>query len=196
MKKALIPVVMSSVFFCGGVMAAAADNDSSHATLNFTGKVTSNLCQVSTTDTVKDINLGEVTKTQITSGAYRPQSFTVTLNNCDTTTNSISYTIADNNGSAGATGQHLEPLSDDTSARGVGVFIQKSDGTAVQIGQEQSITVQKEGANALPQQSIALRAYISKKAGVTDANVSGGTVNANATMTIKTAVATAAPGTI
>ncbi|EGO9522587.1 type 1 fimbrial protein [Escherichia coli] len=190
MKKAIISLAAVSILLSGGVMASGANNDSSYATLNFEGRVTSNLCQVSTADTTTDIELGEVTVAQIKEATYKPQSFVVTLNNCDTTTESISYTIADKNGSAGATAAYLEPESNDTSAQGVGVYIEKSDGTPVTIGREESLAVQKDVSGALPQQSIALRAYIKDK-GDAD-SVVGGSVNASATMTIKTAVAASA----
>ncbi|EFJ2925019.1 type 1 fimbrial protein [Escherichia coli] len=189
MKKTMLSLAVISSLFSGAAMAAGADNDSSYATLNFSGRVTSNLCQVSTENTTTDINLGEVTVSQIKEGTYKPQSFVVTLNNCDTTTNSITYTIADKNGSAGATAQYLEPESNDTSATGVGVYVEKSDATPITIGSEQSLDVQKDESGALPQQSIALRAYIKEKADPD--SVIGGTVNASATMTIKTATATA-----
>lgn len=143
MKKTMLSLAVISSLFSGAAMAAGADNNSSYATLNFSGRVTSNLCQVSTENTTTDINLGEVTVSQIKEGTYKPQSFVVTLNNCDTTTNSITYTIADKNGSAGATAQYLEPESNDTSATGVGVYVEKSDATPITIGSEQSLDVQK-----------------------------------------------------
>lgn len=187
MKKTIMSLAVVSALLSGGAMAAGASNDTSYATLNFSGRVTSNLCQVSTADTTTDVDLGEVTVTQVKDGTYKPQSFVVTLNNCDTTVDSIAYTIADKNGSAGVTADYLEPESNDTSAQGVGVFIEKSDGTPITIGSEESLDVQKDGTGALSQQSIALRAYVKDKGVV--GNVVGGTVNASATMTIKTAAA-------
>ena len=89
MKKTIMSLAVVYALFSGAAMAASAANDSSYATLNFTGRVTSNLCQVSTNDVVQSIDLGEVTKQQITDRAVKKQSFSVTLNNCDTTVSKI-----------------------------------------------------------------------------------------------------------
>lgn len=195
MKKNMTALFIASALFSGMAMADAgvlATNDSSQATLNFEGRVTSNACQVSTSDVNKTIELGEVTMTQLDYGSgSQAQSFNVELVNCDTNTESISYTLADVNGSASSM-DYLIPESGDTSATGVGVFVEKSDGTPVTTGQE--VTVDNLGQDAtgtLSSQTIALKANIRK----TDSNVDAtpGSVNAKGTLTIRTAVSTVNP---
>lgn len=182
-----------SILVSGSALAAPSANDSSTATLNFTGKVTNSLCQVSTADITKNIALGEVSKSAMdTNGKSPAQSFSVTLNNCDATTNDISYVISDVNNST-SNALYLEPKSGDTSAGGVGVFLEKSDGTAIKIGETVALDIIKDtGSNnqALPQQTIPLKAYIGKKND--SATVTAGTVDAGAIMTIR-ATTTANP---
>lgn len=180
-----------SILVSGSALAAPSANDSSTATLNFTGKVTSSLCQVSTADITKNIALGEVSKSAMeTNGKSPAQSFSVTLNNCDASTNDISYVISDVNNST-SNAPYLEPKSGDTSAGGVGVFLEKSDGTAINIGETVELDIITGSNNqALPQQTIPLKAYIGKKN--QNAAVTAGTVDAGAIMTIR-ATATANP---
>ncbi|MKO33735.1 type 1 fimbrial protein [Escherichia coli] len=186
MKKTIMSLAVVSALFSGAAMATSADNDSSYATLNFSGRVTSNLCQVSTDNVTQSIDLGEVTKQQITDRATKKQSFSVTLNNCDTTVSQISYVLADgNNNKNQAT--YLQPKSGDTSAQGVGVYVTKSDGTAINVGTKYDIDVQKanDGTSALPQQVIALTGYIDSITPGDVSGVVGGTVEATGTLTIK-----------
>ncbi len=65
MKKTIMSLAVVSALFSAGAMAdlsadGKADNSASTATLNFTGKVTSSLCQISSDDIAKTINLGEI----------------------------------------------------------------------------------------------------------------------------------------
>ena len=186
MKKTIMSLAVVSALFSGATMAASADNDSSYATLNFSGRVTSNLCQVSTDSVTQSIDLGEVTKQQITDSATKKQSFSVTLNNCDTTVSQISYVLADGNNNQ-SQAAYLQPKSGDTSARGVGVYVTKSDGTAINVGTRYDIDVQKanDGTSALPQQVIALTGYIDSTTPGNASGVVGGTVEAIGTLTIK-----------
>lgn len=186
MKKTVMSLAVVSALFCGAAMATSADNDSSYATLNFSGRVTSNLCQVSTDNVTQNIDLGEVTKQQIKDSATKKQSFSVTLNNCDTSVSQISYVLADGNNNQ-SNAAYLQPKSGDTSAQGVGVYVTKSDGSAIQVGQSYNIDVQKDtdGNSALPQQVIALTGYIDSITPGDDSGVAGGTVEATGTLTIK-----------
>ena len=191
MKNKLLNLALLALFGASGtaLAAASAANDSSSATLDFSGKVTSSLCQVSTSDLTRSINLGEVSATALENGGKAPaQSFSVTLNNCATNTGAISYVFSDANG--GSSTAYLQPTSNDTSASGVGVFLEQSDGTAITIGDAVSLNVVKgtDGTSALPQQTIPLQAYIGKIN--SSARVTEGTVNANAVMTIRTVAAT------
>lgn len=192
MKKKVLALAVFSVLASGSVFAAPAANDSSAATLNFGGKVTASLCQVSTADLTKDIDLGEVSKAALdTSGKSPAQSFSVTLNNCDTSTANIDYVFSDVNGSTN-NAPYLEPKATDTSASGVGVFLAKPDGTKIDVGQNVKLDIIKDtnGTSALPQQTIPLQAYIGKKN--TNAGVTAGTVDASAILTIR-ATAAAVP---
>lgn len=189
MKKTIMSLAVISTLFSGAAMAASAANDSSYATLNFSGRVTSNLCQVSTDNVTQSIDLGEVTKQQITDGATKKQSFSVTLNNCDTTVSQISYVLTDGNNNQN-TANYLQPKSGDTSAQGVGVYVTKSDGSAVTVGTKYDIDVQKgdDGVSALPQQVIALTGYIDSIVPGDVSSVVGGTVDAIGTLTIKASI--------
>ncbi|CAD5789287.1 fimbrial protein [Escherichia coli] len=188
MKKGVMALAIVSAFAAGTAIAAPSANDSSSARINFEGKVTASLCQINTADMTKDIMLGEVSRSALDATGKSPaQSFSVTLNNCDSTTNDITYVFSDANG-ASNNAKYLEPTAGDTSAGGVGVFIQKSDGTDVSIGQTVTLDVIKDGGNlTLPEQTIPLRAYIGKKEA--SSVVSAGTVAATGVMTIRTAAA-------
>lgn len=195
LKKTIMSLAVVSVLLSGSATAelnniGQADNSASNATLNFKGKVTSSLCQVSTGDVSKTIQLGEVSAAQLKNGTGRgpSKSFSVSLENCDPTVSTISYVIRDQNGSvdtAGGTSAYLVPESSDTSAKDVGVYIADSKGTAIQIGDTVEINATTDGENALASQVIPLTAYISK---VGD-NVVAGDVNAVGVMTIKAAAA-------
>ena len=185
MKKMIMPLTMVSVLMSGSALAAPGANDSSQATLNFNGRVTSSLCQVKTDDVVKDIYLGEVSKSALEANAQGPkQSFQVNLINCDTTVSDISYVLSDANGNG--TAAYLIPKSGDTSATGVGVYVEKSDGTPVGVGNTQTLTVTKNGTDALSEQVIPLRAYIGAQGGAAGvAAVTAGTVDATGILTIR-----------
>ncbi|WP_247999724.1 fimbrial protein [Escherichia marmotae] len=190
MKKNMTALFIASALFSGMAMADAsvlATNDSSQATLNFEGRVTSNACQVSTSDVNKTIELGEVTMNQLDFGSgSQAQSFNVELVNCDTNTESISYTLADVNGSE-SNKEYLIPESGDTSATGVGVFVEKSDGSTVTTGQEITLdNLGQDGNGTLSSQTIALKANIRKTDDTVDATP--GSVNAKGTLTIRTTV--------
>ncbi|GDA12128.1 F1C major fimbrial subunit precursor [Escherichia coli] len=190
LKKTVMSLAIFSALLSGSAMAASAANDSSYATLNFTGRVTSNFCQVSTNDVTQSIDLGEVTKQQIADGSTKKQSFSVTLNNCDSTVSKISYVLADGNNNQN-TANYLQPKSGDTSAQGVGVYVTKSDGSAITVGTKYDIDVQKanDGTSALPQQVIALTGYIDSITPGNAESVVGGTVDATGTLTIKATAA-------
>lgn len=200
MKKAIMSLAVVSALLSGSAMAAVsangqADNSASTATLNFTGKVTSSLCQVNTSDLTKTISLGEVSAATLnTSGAHSPlQSFTVGLSNCDPSVSDITYTIRDGNGLSaqnGATSAYLIPLSGNTSASGVGVFITDSQGKAIQIGETKTAGVTQVDGEAQSEQTISLAAYISN---VNGAKPTAGTVDATGIMTIKASAAVAKP---
>ncbi|EES9566313.1 TPA: fimbrial protein [Escherichia coli] len=193
MKKTIMSLAVVSALMNGVAFAAPADNDPSKATLNFSGRVTSSLCQVKTDDLTKDISLGEVSKSALAASGKGPaQSFQVNLINCDTTTNDISYVLADANGNGnGANGAstYLVPKSGDTAAEGVGVFVETSNGTKVNIGTEQTLKVVSNGATALSEQVIPLRAYIGTQNGtggtIGTNGLKAGTVDATGVLTIR-----------
>lgn len=196
MKKTIMSLAVVSALFSGAAMAdlndyGQADNSASTATLNFTGKVTSSLCQVSTEGIEQTIQLGEISASQLnnTGGRAPGHSFYVNLENCDPTLSTISYVIRDQNGSvdtAGGTSGYLIPESSNTSAKNVGVYITDSKGTAVNIGSTVTINATQSGGEALASQSIPLVAYIAKSGAE---NAVAGDVKATGVMTITTAVA-------
>ncbi|ENZ5952289.1 fimbrial protein [Escherichia albertii] len=192
MKKQIISITaLASVLLSTAALAAPATNDESQATLNFQGRVTSSLCQVDTTDMEKNIQLGELSLAELKATGKGPaKSFAVKLTNCDTTLNTISYTIAGAN-NQGENKQYLIPASNDTSAKGVGVWIEDNTGKPIQIGSEMQATVVKNKENALSVQTIPLQAYIGTQTGSADqsGSVKAGTVDATAVMTIRTAAA-------
>ncbi|EFB7602049.1 type 1 fimbrial protein [Escherichia coli] len=199
-NKTIMSLAVISALLSGSAMAAVsengqADNSSSTATLNFSGKVTSSLCQVNTSDLTKTIALGEISAAALnTTGAHSPrQSFTVGLSNCDPSVSNITYTIRDGNGlpdQGGATSPYLIPKSSDTSASGVGVFIADPEGNPIQIGQNRDVGVTKVNGQAQSEQAISLTAYIGN---VGDGQPTAGVVDATGVMTIK-ATAAATPG--
>ncbi len=197
MKKTIMSLAVVSALLSGSAMAdltgGQADNSASTATLNFSGKVTSSLCQVSTADLTKSVVLGEASAAALANGGQSPyQSFTVSLANCDPTTANITYTIRDGNGLPGAEANesdYLIPKSTDTSASGVGVYIADPEHNPIKIGANQNAGVTQVGGAAESEQTIALTAYM-KATGGTD-NVRAGVVDAIGIMTIKAAAADA-----
>lgn len=195
MKKTIMSLAVVSALFSAGAMAAPAANDASTATLNFTGRVTSSLCQVDTGSVEQNISLGEVSASALKATGIAPaKSFSVSLVNCDTGTGKITYNIADaNSAGAATTAAYLQPIAEDDSAGGVGVFIQTSDHKDVTIGQDKDFAVVKDQqGNALSTQTIALTAYMATtdKAADTDGSkVTPGTVSARGVMTIKATAA-------
>ncbi|HFZ1748450.1 TPA: fimbrial protein [Klebsiella oxytoca] len=193
-KKNVLVLAMLTALMSGSALAASGENNSSDATLNFSGKVTSSLCQVNTSDLTKNISLGEISATALQASGKAPaQSFNVVLNNCDTSTGKISYVFADSNGSS-PNAAYLEPTSGDATASGVGVFLEQSNGTKINIGQAVELDTIKgaDGNSALPQQTIPLKAYIGKK--TNNGQTTAGSVNATAIMTIRAAAAPAVGG--
>lgn len=205
MKKTIMSLAVVSALFSAGAMAATtlsadgkADNSASTATLDFTGKVTSSLCQVNSNDIIQTIELGDISSAQLKSGTGRGPSktFTVGLINCDPTVSNISYVISDSNGSS-ANGQntsaYLVPKQTDDSAKGVGVYIVDNKDQAINIGQTvNSGVLTNEEHQALSAQTISLGAYIgTQSGGVANGDVQAGTVKATGIMTIKATAATA-----
>ena len=206
MKKTLMSVVMASVLVSGSAFAVGdnlnstgkGDNGDSQAELHFTGKVTTSHCQVATDDVKKEIELGEITASQLqkTDGKGRGPSkgFTVDLVNCDSALTKIDYIIRDANGTD-STKQYLLPKQNDESALGVGVYLVNADDSAL-TNKEGSVTAAVDSKNnALSHQSIALAAYLGTVTGnpasatPADANyVTPGLVDATGVMTIKTTV--------
>ncbi|EGF7384242.1 type 1 fimbrial protein [Escherichia coli] len=198
MKKTIMSLAVVSALFSAGAMAelstdGKADNSASTATLNFTGKVTSSLCQVSTDDITKTIELGEISSAQLKAqgGRAPSKSFNVKLVNCDSTVGDISYVIRDGNGSP-ATGEntsdYLIPRLGDLAAKGVGVYIVDNKDAAVKLGETKHYSVIKGDNNsgALSEQTISLGAYIGTQTGTADvSSVQAGAVNATGIMTIR-----------
>ncbi|EFE8063252.1 type 1 fimbrial protein [Escherichia coli] len=205
MKKTIMSLAVVSALFSAGAMAAdninangQSDNSASTATMNFSGKVTSSLCQVNTTDLVKTISLGEISAAVLnTAGAHSPaQTFTVGLSNCDPSVTNISYTIRDGNGlpeNAQTQSGYLIPKSTDTSAHNVGVFIADPEQKAIQIGETKNFGVTKIDGKAQSEQTISLTAYMGNVAGGAD-QVTAGVVDATGIMTIKATAAAVGAG--
>lgn len=57
-----VTLMNSSAFAAIGSNGQANNNDASQAELHFTGKLTSSLCQVATSDVKKEIDLGDLAK--------------------------------------------------------------------------------------------------------------------------------------
>ncbi|MEF6523613.1 fimbrial protein [Escherichia coli] len=187
MKKKIMSLFIASIVASSS--AIAATNDTSSTQLNFNGKVTSSLCQINTADTAGiDINLGEVQATTLNgnNGTSKPQSFTINLENCDPTVNSIKYQITSKNQ---ADKNYISPEAGDTSATNVGVYITTADAsgpTAITLGDENDATVINDiGGTAAANQKIELQAYMKK---VGNNAVTAGNVNAIGFITVKAAV--------
>ncbi|HGD8584840.1 TPA: fimbrial protein [Escherichia coli] len=199
MKKTIMSFAVVSALFSGAAMAALtngqADNSASTANLNFTGKVTSSLCQINTSDLDKTIQLGNASVTDLNANGQSPfMTFNVGLANCDPSVSDIKYVISDANSSpnTGNTTAYLIPKSTSTSATGVGVYITDPQHVAVDVGGNKTLNVIKgPDGKALSEQNISLTAYM-KKAGANA--VTAGTVDATAVMTIKANAAAGAGG--
>ncbi|EIO6660685.1 type 1 fimbrial protein [Escherichia coli] len=192
MKKTIMSLAVISALLSSSAMAALtagqADNSASTATLNFSGKVTSSLCQINTSDLNKMIQLGNASVTDLNADGQSPfMTFNIGLVNCDPSVSNISYVISDANSSpdAGNTTEYLIPKSTSTSAAGVGVYITDPQHKAIGIGENKTLKViNGSDGGALSEQNISLTAYM-KKAG--SATVTAGTVDATGVMTIKAA---------
>ncbi len=188
MKKTLMSLAVVSTLMSGAAMAAIgdtgqADNSSSSADLHFTGKVTSSLCQVGTSDLKKEISLGELSRAALTAAERGPStSFEVKLVNCDPSLTDFTYHLADQRGGT----DYLINKQDATTAGGVGVFIEDNQNNPLKVeGSQNTGVVQKDANGALPDQTIPLSAYIGLVAADV-ADVKAGLVDASATMTIRT----------
>lgn len=189
MKKTIMSLAVVSALLSGSAMAALtngqADNSASTATLNFSGTVTSSLCQVNTSDMGKTIQLGDASLSDLNAGGQSPfMSFDIGLVNCDSSVSDISYVISDSNGSpanGATTSDYLVPKSTSTSASGVGVYIADSEHNPISIGENKALSVIKDANGALSQQTIPLVAYMKAVAG----NATAGTVDATGVVTIK-----------
>lgn len=200
MKKTIMSLAVVSALFSGAVMAdptigsngQSINNDASQATLNFSGKLTSSLCQVSTDDINQDIQLGEISKAALEASGRGPShSFSVKLKNCDATVNTITYAIRDTNGS---NDNYLTNKSGDDFAKGVGVFIEDSSNQAITLnGAEHTYTVANNAGQALPDQEIPFAARIGVLQGTTgnidNTKIMAGVIQATAVMTIKATAA-------
>lgn len=190
-KKSVLSVCVCSSLFAGGAFAATASNDSSEATLNFAGRVTSSSCQVATDNVTKNIDLGEATKLQLMNNATAAQTFYVTLTNCDSDTDTISYSLNDSNANT-ANKNYLALAAGDNSAEGVGVYVTKTEtGESVQTGTKYDLeTLDKDAdGNTASTQTLAFNAQVRKLDSVTEAShITAGTVSAAATLVIKAAV--------
>lgn len=195
MKKTLMSLAVASVLMSGSALAAIGDNgqadnnDASQAELHFTGKLTSSLCQVATSDVKKEIYLGELSRAALVASGRGPsQSFSVSLVNCDPSVTNITYALQDKNGTVG---NYLVNQSGDTMAKGVGVYIEDNLNAAVKVnGTENTVTVQANNNQALPDQVIPLAAYIgaTNPGAVADPDtLTMGLVDASAVMTIRAA---------
>ncbi len=189
MKRTIMSLTVVSALLSGSSMAALtagqADNSASSATLNFTGKVTSSLCQINTSDLDKMIQLGNASVADLNADGQSPfMTFNVGLVNCDPSVSDITYVISDANSTpdAGNTTEYLIPKSTSTSATGVGVYITDPQHKAIGIGENKTLKVINGPDGALSEQNISLTAYM-KKAG--SAAVTAGTVDATGVMTIK-----------
>ncbi|WP_334375462.1 fimbrial protein [Escherichia coli] len=203
MKKTIMSLAVVSALFSGAAMASdlasdgKADNSASTATLNFTGKVTSSLCQVETSNITQTIALGDVSASLLKETGKRgaSKSFSVKLVNCDPTVSDISYVIRDANGSSAAgasTSKYLTPVMNDLSAHGVGVYIVDNNDKAVDVGSTVHYGIIKDDSNhALSEQTISLGAYIGAQVDG-GADVTAGTVDATGVMTIKATTGTGA----
>lgn len=192
MKKTIMSLAVVSALFSGAAMANIAangqstSNDASQATLNFSGKVTSSLCQVATDDITKDIELGEVSKAALEASGRGPsKSFSVKLKNCDASVNTITYAIRDTNGDNTA---YLTNKSGDDYAKGVGIYLENSANEALAVnGAQHTFTVAATAGAALPDQEIPLSAYIGSLTGagsIDNNTLMAGVVDASAVMTI------------
>lgn len=207
MKKTLMSLAVVSALMSGAAMAApgdvdagqVGDNSASQAELHFTGKVTSSMCQVSTSDTKKEILLGELSKAALLADGRGPsKSFQVSLVNCDPTVDKITYTLQDKQGSEPG---FLVNSSDSTSAKNVGVYIEDNLNFPLEIGTTSyDVDVQTNDAGALPDQVIPLTAYIGQAVDgsmtpdeTLAAGVTAGLVDATAVITIR-ATAPVNPG--
>ncbi|QMD22911.1 type 1 fimbrial protein (plasmid) [Escherichia coli] len=202
MKKTIMSLAVVSALFSAGAMAAttvatngqSTANDASQATLNFSGKLTSSLCQVATDDINQTIQLGEVSVAALGSGGRGPShSFSVKLKNCDASVNTITYAIRDTNGSSS---DYLTNKSGDDYAKGVGVFLEDSSNKALTLnGADHTYAVANNNGVALADQELPFAAHIgtlTNAAGTIDnSTLMAGIVDASAVVTIKATAATA-----
>lgn len=174
--------VSSSVFAAADVTAS----DASVATVDFTGTVTSNTCQLATDSASQSVNLGEVKVSTLENYGSGPrQSFSINLVDCDASTQGFEVTFEDAQG-FDSSREHITNVTkgDGLEAAGVGVMIANIDGGGdVVLGQATTIEASVDANDsAWAQQTISFDAYLK---GV-EANPSAGYVNASATVSITT----------
>ncbi|WP_064359479.1 fimbrial protein [Raoultella ornithinolytica] len=177
--------VSSSVFAAADVTAS----DASVATVDFSGSVTSNTCQLDTSSVQQTVNMGEVKVASLQNGGMGPrQNFSINLVDCDDQTQGFQVTFEDNNGSDSSR-NYLTNTSQGNGleATGVGVMIAHiNNGTDLTLGQPADMEASVDAGNnnaAWPQQVISFDAYLK---GIENQTPTAGYVNASASVSITT----------
>lgn len=177
--------ISSSAFAAADVTAS----DASVATIDFTGSVTSNTCQLDTASTKQTIDMGEVKVSTLENNGNGPRhNFKIQLVDCDNATQGFQVTFEDNNGFS-STRDYLTNTSQGNGleATGVGVAIANIDnGSVITLGQPVNVQASVDASNnneAWPQQTISFDAYLK---GVGQGKPTAGYVNASASVSITT----------
>ncbi|HFD8275012.1 TPA: fimbrial protein [Raoultella ornithinolytica] len=174
--------VSSSVFAAADVTAS----DASVATVDFSGSVTSNTCQLATASAKQTVDLGEVKLSTLANNGSGPRhNFSIELVDCDTNTQGFEVTFEDANG-FDPQRNYITNTSqgDGLEATGVGVMIADIDnGSELTLSQATNVSASVDASgDAWPQQTISFDAYLK---GV-ETNPTAGYVNASATVSITT----------
>lgn len=135
-------IALATVLSVGFATTAMAND----GTVKFVGSIVSGACSIAPGSIDQTVDLGSINKSVLeNNGSSTPRTFTIDLEDCDTTqANTVSITF---NGNANSIDTSLLGI---TSSTGAGIQITDGNGTPIKIGEKTSDTHQlQNGDNTL-----------------------------------------------
>lgn len=140
-------IVLATLISAGMATSAMAEtNSTGSGTVTFKGSIISGACSIAPGSVDQTVDLGSINKSVLlNNGSSSPKTFTIELEDCDTTdANTVSITF---NGTANAIDTSLLGI---TSSVGAGIQITEGNGTPIKIGEKSGNTHQlQNGDNTL-----------------------------------------------
>ncbi|MGG4675466.1 MULTISPECIES: fimbrial protein [Providencia] len=164
-------IAASSVFAINNVLAA-------DGTIDFTGEITDQACELATGSDAFTVNLGKISKTALpsTGSTAAATKFTIKLENCPQTVTSATVKFDATSYAGDSSVLQLTDPTAATTAKNVGIQIQDVTGTTVPLFTESS-------AYALKEKTVNNLDFTARYIAMSD-SVGVGQANSTATFTI------------